>query len=180
MICTKLELCVREELAGEKIANCDNRGAQCIEVSDHRSLVKCEEKNKKYTLENTLNSHVISYKMDGGVIVEDASVPEGINKCDYLYVVNSAERTAVLIELKGENVSKALKQLQATLIQYKDFFRTFSHVYGRTIVVSSTPDLKASPAYVNLAKLLKSVYHGNIKIVERQFVEKDVDLEKEQ
>lgn len=117
--------------------------------------------------------------MDGGVIVTDTSVPEGINKCDYLYVVNSTEQTAILVELKGENVSKALKQIQATLEQYKDFFKKFAHVYGRTIVVSSTPDLKASPAYVNLVRLLKKVYHGNIKIVERQFVEKDVDLEKE-
>ena len=97
MICTKLELCVSEELAGGKFANCDNDGAQCIEVSDSRSLIKCEENKKKYTLENTLKNRVISYKMDGGIIVMDASVPEGTNKCDYLYVVNDTERTAILI-----------------------------------------------------------------------------------
>lgn len=47
---------------------------------------------------------------------------------------------------------------------------------GRAIVVSSTPDLKADPKYVNLLKLLKKEYHGNIKIEERQFTERDVDL----
>lgn len=179
MICTKLELCASKELAGGKNVDCDNKESQCIKASDNRSLVKCEENKKKYTLENTQKNHIILYKMDGGVIVTDTSVPEGINKCDYLYVVNSTEQTAILVELKGENVLKALKQIQATLEQYKDFFKKFAHVYGRTIVVSSTPDLKASPAYVNLVRLLKKVYHGNIKIVERQFVEKDVDLEKE-
>lgn len=179
MICTKLELCVEEELAGRTIEKCENKRTHCIKASDKRSLVKCEENKKKYTLENTLKNHVISYKMDGGVIVTDASVQEGINKCDYLYVVNSTGKTAILIELKGENVSKALKQIQATLVQYKDFFKKFEHVYGRAIVVSSTPDLKASPTYVNLVKLLKKAYHGNIKIVERQFIEKDVDFEKE-
>ena len=72
-----------------------------------------------------------------------------------------------------------MKQIQATLIQYKEFFKKFPHVYGRIIAVSSTPDLKASPSYVNLVKLIKKMYHGNIKIVERQFVEIDIDLENE-
>ena len=34
--------------------------------------------------------------------------------------------------------------------------------------------------YVNLVKTLKKTYHGNVKIVRRQFREKDLVLSKEQ
>lgn len=46
-------------------------------------------------------------------------------------------------------------------------------------VTSSTPDLKASPKYVNLARTLRQTYHGNIKIAKQQLKEKDVDLSKD-
>jgi hypothetical protein len=61
----------------------------------------------------------------------------------------------------------------------KTFLKKFSHVYGRVIVTSSTPNLKASPDYVNLVKLIKKTYHGNIKIVKNQFFEKDINLAEE-
>lgn len=50
---------------------------------------------------------------------------------------------------------------------------------NRIIVTSSTPNLKASPAYVNLQKMLRQTYGGNIKIFERQLFEKDIELEKQ-
>lgn len=179
MICNILEQCVEGKLSGKKVPKCTNKSAKCIESSDDRSEVKCEENKKKYVLENTMKNHVISYKMDGGIVVVDSSVPQGTGKCDYLFVVDSPERTAILTELKGVDVSKALEQLNATLLLYKDFFRKFSHVYGRAIVTSSTPDLKASPRYVNLARALRQTYHGNIKIVKQQFRERDIDLSKD-
>lgn len=52
------------------------------------------------------------------------------------------------------------------------------YVYARAVVTSSTPNLKATPAYVNLEKMLRQTYNGNIKICERQFYEKDTDLDK--
>ena len=51
--------------------------------------------------------------------------------------------------LKGVNVPKALIQIKETLVLYKNVFRKFGHVYARAIVTSSTPNLKASPEYVN-------------------------------
>lgn len=178
MICGKLDLCVEEELSGKTCSKCDNIRIQCIESSDNRSAVKCEEKSKKYVLENTMKKHIISYRMDGGVVVTDASVPKGTNKCDYLFVNNAESLTAILIELKGIDVSKALKQIHDTLILFKDFFKKFTHVYGRAIVTASTPNLKATPEYVNLERKIRKIYNGNIKIVQRQFREKDIDLSK--
>lgn len=179
MICDKLRDCVNGELRCQPLTNCCNDKRKCIESSDNRSLIKCEERSKKYILENTMKNHVISYKMDGGVISVDRSVPQGINKCDYLYIINGLEKTAILSELKGVNVQKSIIQIYDTLILFKDLFKEYVHVYGRAIVTSSTPNLKAGPEYVRLYKLIRQRYNGNIKIIERSFVEKDLDLDKE-
>lgn len=179
MICTRLDRCVEEMRSGKKSSSCDNNKKQCILSSDKRSEIKCEEKKKKYILKNSQSNHVIAYQVDGGIVATDASVPEGTQKCDFLFVVDAKEFTAILIELKGVDVPKALKQIQGTLELYRGFWNKFSHVYGRIIVTSSTPNLKASPAYVNLAGMLRKNFHGNIKIVKRQFTEKDTELGKE-
>ncbi len=179
MICNNLKLCVKSKLDNIDLPKCDNKNrAICIESSDKRSHVKCEENGKKYIFDNTKKNNVICYKMDGGIIVEDKTVPNGISKCDYLYIIDDNEQSAILVELKGVNVLKALKQISGTLDLYKDFFRTL-HVYGRAIVSSSTPNIKANPEYVNLVRKIRLKYSGNIKIAERQFVEKDVDMSKE-
>ena len=136
MICKKLEECINGELQSNSLEKCDNKNRMnCIESSDRRSAVKCEENKKRYVLENT-------------------------------------KKTI----LKGVNVPKALIQIKETLVLYKNVFRKFGHVYARAIVTSSTPNLKASPEYVNLERMIRKDYKGNIKIVERQFNEKDIEL----
>lgn len=177
MICDKLMLCVNGQFAGEKIQECANGNfSKCIESSDRRSRIKCEERKKKYVLENTKRNHVVSYKMDGGIIVLDKSVPEGTCKCDYLFVINDLEKSAILIELKGVDVAHAIKQIRGTLTEFKDFFKRFHHVYGRIVVTSSVPDLKANPDYVNLMRMFHKYFEGNVKIVEREFLEQDTAL----
>ena len=136
MICKKLEECINGELQSNSLERCDNKNRMnCIESSDKRSAVKCEENKKRYVLENTKKNI-----------------------------------------LKGVNVPKALIQIKETLVLYKNVFRKFGHVYARAIVTSSTPNLKASPEYVNLERMIRKDYKGNIKIVERQFNEKDIEL----
>lgn len=177
MICNRLPVCAEELFSEREISKCNNDFYVCVESSDRRSKVKCGERRKKYTLENTKNNHVISYKMDGGIIVLDKNVPEGTCKCDYLFLINDSESKAVLIELKGVDVMHALKQIQGTLTKFKDFFKTFHHTYGRIIVASSVPNLRANPNYVNLFRMIRQSYGGNIKITEREFLEKDVELD---
>lgn len=177
MICSRLPLCAKAQFEEKGISECmNNNSARCIESSDRRSKVKCEERKKKYILENTKRNLVISYKMDGGIIVLDRTVPDGTCKCDYLFLINGSQNTAVLVELKGVDVSHALKQIHGTLINFRDFFRTFHHTYGRIIVTSSVPNLKASPDYVNLVRMIRQSFNGNIKIVEKGFSEKDIEL----
>lgn len=179
MICNNLENCIAARLNQSKLPKCDNRNeAVCVQSSDNRSAVKCEEHGKKYVYENTKKNHVISYRMDGGVIVEDQTVPPNTNKCDYLFVIDDAESTAILTELKGVDVPKSLDQIKGTLTLFQDVLKKFQNIYARVIVTSSTPNLKASPSYVNLEKMLRQKYKGNIKISERQLFEKDSELDK--
>lgn len=178
MICNNLESCIAAKINLSKLSKCDNRNeAACVQSSDKRSAVKCEEHGKKYVYENTKKNHVISYRVDGGVVVEDRTVPPNTNKCDYLFVVNDAESTAILTELKGVDVPKSLEQIKGALVLFENTLKNFQHVYARVIVTSSTPNLKASPAYVNLERTLRQKYKGNMKISERQFFEKDSELD---
>ena len=131
MICGKLEACVKRTIKGQSPDECDNREENCIEFSDTRMHVKCEEKKKKYVLENTMGKHIVCYRMDGGIVHVDAKVPEGVAKCDYLYVIDTDKPTAVLTELKGVDVAKAIQQIDSTLILFSGFFGKCSKVYGR-------------------------------------------------
>lgn len=178
MICEKLEKCLEEQIHKELVSECVNKENECIEVSDCRSNVKCEERGKKYVLENTQKNHVVLYKIDGGVVVQDKTVPQGICKCDYLFTINGKKKEAIITELKGVDVAHSLKQIDGTLTLFKDFFSKFSHVYGRIIVSSSAPDIKANPNYVNLYKKLQNKYKGNLKVEKIKFSEKDVELTK--
>ena len=64
MICDKLGECLDRQILKQPMESCANNNVECIEVSDNRPYVKCEEKGKKYILENTEKNHVISYKID--------------------------------------------------------------------------------------------------------------------
>ena len=78
MKCGHLTKCVESQLNGEKVKTCVNDIKNCIVSSDKRSNVKCEERKKKYILENTNKNQVILYKMDGGIISLDKSVDAGL------------------------------------------------------------------------------------------------------
>ena len=57
MICGNLEKCIARTIKGEETENCNNRKDECIESSDERSSVKCEEKKKRYILKNKRKKH---------------------------------------------------------------------------------------------------------------------------
>lgn len=98
MICSKLEACVKRTTKGKVPDKCDNEMQKCIDFSDTRTHTKCEEKKKKYVLENTMGKHIVSYRMDGGIVFADANVPDGVAKWDYLYVIDGENSMAILTE----------------------------------------------------------------------------------
>ena len=177
MICDRWQACVKSQFIEGTLPICVNQNRDhCIESSDCRSKVKCEEKRKWYILENTKKERVLCYKMDGGIILQDRLVPEGTCKCDYVLFTGGLKGKVILVELKGVDVAHALKQLSGTLLLFRTFFQTFSQVHGRIVVTSMAPNIKATPDYVNLVRFLRKNFHGTIKITERELMEKDIEL----
>lgn len=177
MICDKLQECVEDQFSKKSAVICRNSQRNCIKSSDSRVLVKCEERRKKYTLENTEKEHIIVYQMDGGVIVNDKTVPAGISKCDYLFMIGGIQRKAILIELKGLDIRHAIEQIKKTCDLYNDSFRECSKVYAR-IITTAVPRIQATPEYRNLNSIIQKKYKGNVKIAARELKEKDNELDK--
>ena len=119
-----------------------------------QNLAKCEENKKKYTIRNISNKSLMTlYKVDDGMIVVDKTVSPQQQKCDFVFCIEKQDMNmAMLVELKGTDISKALKQVDATYELYKSFFDSFSAVHGRIVVTNSTPKIQATPAFVSLQR----------------------------
>lgn len=177
MKCDKVAACSEALFSGGFMSGCPNDREHCLESSDNRSRVKCEEKGKKYILENTMKNQVLSYKMDGGIILEDSNVPVGINKCDHMLLVKTEKPTVILVELKGTDVKHVMKQISSTVDLFSSLWHKMDHVYGRIAAVSAVPKIHADPDYTKLTgKLLK--LGGNLKVEGRIFEESDTELGK--
>lgn len=171
MICKELERCYDSIIDNKGIPDCPNDITQCIKSHDARSEVKCKQKGKSYILKNDKHLHIVSYKIDGGAILQDKKVPEETRACDNLYCINDKiNPTAILIELKGKHIRHAIKQILNTYEIYKTFLTRFCRLYIRIVVTSSTPKLFADPLYVKLSTIVKQ-QNGNIKIKEITFIE---------
>lgn len=175
MKCDKVAACSEALFSGKSMPRCPNDRGRCLESFDNRPQVKCEEKGKKYILENTMKNQVLSYKMDGGIILEDGTVPVGINKCDHMMLIKEEEPTAILVELKGTDVRHAMRQISSTVDLFSSFWRRMDHVYGRIAAVSAMPRMNADPDYVKLSGKLYKL-GGNLKIGKRNFEECDKEL----
>lgn len=176
MICSSLDSCIHSYKTGESFETCKNERGKCVISCDRRSNVKCEENKMVYQYENEEQSKVIVLKMDGGIIKEDASVPSGTKKCDFLvYIYNS--KTVILTELKGEDISTAFQQIDSSLKLFESFYKDAEHVYGRIIPSCSQPKLYVNPSFVKLNEKLKK-YKGNLKVKSRFLSENSRDLAK--
>ena len=71
------------------------------------------EKGKKYTAKNNGGKEILGFQVDGGLYRGADS-----KKCDYCLVVQSSK--FYLIELKGTDLSKACRQLLATVELFKE------------------------------------------------------------
>lgn len=176
MICNKVELCADNRLTLGNAIKCTNPKVKCVEYCNQRSNAKCEAEGKKYIIKND-NAKILLFNMDGGIIVEEKGITNGIEKCDFLYIINSVYDTAVLVELKGIHVKKSLSQIEATYMRYKSMFGKMKHVYGRSIVSSSVPRINATPEFIKLSDKLRK-NGGNLKIKEKQYIEKLSELDK--
>ncbi|MCE1247793.1 MAG: hypothetical protein LWY06_14220 [Firmicutes bacterium] len=70
----------------------------------------CKEKNSSYTFINNGKYHIVSYKVDEGLVSEG-------KRCDYLFGLNEPEMI-YFIELKGCDLNNAALQLSETIKRF--------------------------------------------------------------
>ncbi len=108
--------------------------------------------------------------MDGGIIYDESQ----ILKCDFLYIVYDSDcPTAIFVELKGNNLYHAIKQLKASIDMYGSKLNRRICV---RIICSSVPRLYNDPIFKNLKKQLIRQYNGTLEIFERNKEEKYSEL----
>lgn len=156
------------------LRNCYANGSQtckqptsCLEQNDNRKNVTCEERKKRYNLENDKVLEVAVYHVDGGIVINEPDVA----KCDYLYVVkDSIQPTVIMIELKGKDIHHALEQLNNSV---RMFFRDFPRhrIYAR-IICKSVPRLYNDPSVKKCKDEFRKRFQGSLRIEENSFSEK--------
>ncbi|MDR0707596.1 MAG: hypothetical protein LBF60_06950 [Treponema sp.] len=82
---------------------------ECREFEDKRPLIVCKEKRTEITFYNGSKETVAKISIDGCVITDNT-----VKKCDYLLLCVKIKK-AVFVEMKGNKVETAIKQLSATL-----------------------------------------------------------------
>ncbi len=168
MICKETQTCFFRALASPLDVHCSRKDL-CIEFCDQRSDAACTEKGKTYHLLNTKGDRhkILSVHIDGGAVVTDKQTPPNVSKCDYLYLVDTAEKPmAVLIELKGKKFLKAVDQIQNTLDLFRDAFDRCGKVYGRIVFAGGTPNIRNIPSVMSLTRALKR-RGGGLEVGER-------------
>lgn len=78
------------------------------------SNVKVEENGRKFILSNPQRKEVLKIKIDNCVIKDTNS-----NKCDFL-IIDPDKNNSYFVELKGQNIKHALKQLEDTIQKIED------------------------------------------------------------
>ena len=104
-----------------------------------RKTIVESERGIKYTLDITNSKTSASFQIDGNIIKEGP-------RCDKLVLVklNQTEWGEVFVELKGVDVTHAIKQLRETL-NNKLFFHPTNKIVRARIVATSFPSNKSNP-----------------------------------
>ena len=95
-------------------------------------IVKCEENGNEYCVNNKKEYAIYKYHIDGDI--EQSGGAE--LRCDYIVEAETPERpTAFVVELKGSDIDRAVKQIEHTIQRY-GLLNT--HDVRRRIIVHSS------------------------------------------
>lgn len=170
MICKQLENCIHDTNKACK------REKQCIAFTDDRSIVKCEERRKKYNLENDVDgARVRKYVMDEGIVKDEA----GFKPCDNLLAVyGEGIPKLIFVELKGHDYKQAVKQLYETIKYFMPEVKKHQ-IYARLVHTQGIPRIGNSGIQVELECAVR-IRGGNLKTQEWNLPEKlsEIDLKK--
>lgn len=105
---------------------------------ENAKIIVSKENNSIHRANNIDKKKVYQYKVDGDIYEKTSSNA----RVDYL-VINEDKKTAYLIELKGSDLEKAMKQLQASKSTFSKALKGFI-VYLRIIFKSGTHGIPGS------------------------------------
>jgi len=127
-----------------------DRIRECIQYSDNRSILECNEKGKSYKILNSNGKRISKVKVDGCV-----SQDEGEKRCDYLFLSEGEEvKQVIFVELKGGRLKDALQQIIDTVEYLREVFKDFKKK-GRIIGSRDIPRFENNPEFKKLHKLLQ-------------------------
>lgn len=130
--------------------SCDLKNPKCIDFEDDRAIIVLKEpRNKSQYIGNNFLTRVFTgYRVDGKLI---ASTTE--RKCDFL-LLNTKDKTAYFIELKGSDIQSAIKQINNTLQKVLPGLKGYNINVRIVLTKVSVHGLRGSD-YLNLKNLLK-------------------------
>lgn len=125
--------------------------SDCVNSHDSRSIIKCIENRKQYSLINDLKLNIINFHLDGAVIKSSTQ-----KKCDYIVLpTNANNNVVILVELKGSCYNTAISQIYETIRLYDKNF-VGNKIYAR-IICGGVPNIQNTPCVLQLKReLLKS------------------------
>ena len=109
-----------------------------------KKIISCNENDKSFTVTMPKSWGGQKIRIDDGVITDKT-----VKKCDYAVVAHNEEKqryALVYVELKGGDLSKALLQLESTIVHLKNDpnYINYAHQYARAVCSKINPAINAN------------------------------------
>lgn len=131
--------------------NCSLNKTDCLEYKVCHSQITCKENSRKYVLTNDNSSTFSKYHVDGHVIKGNEK------KCDYMLInyYNNCHKV-IFVELKGQNVVRAIEQILNTFDTLEQDLKKLSNVkyYSRIVLSKLPPHMRTNSEYVKMREKL--------------------------
>lgn len=124
------------------------RKSECTDYCDSRKtiVVRDSGNSQEYRVTNVSSKEFCKIRVDNCLIREG-------EKCDYL-ILNCQDKLAFFVELKGQDLKKALAQINSSISILMDEIQDFK-IYARIVLNRTpTPDINSS-IEIKLKKRLK-------------------------
>jgi DNA topoisomerase IA len=140
---------------------------------DRRKIISISEKGKKYCATNKEEKKIAQYHID-----TPDSTNETHKKCDYaLYIfdnedINKDVDRVIFIELKGKDITHAIKQIHETIDDWVEAFKIRPAKIDARVVASYVPIPAIKRAdLLGLENRLNRYGKGDLKIASKCFKE---------
>lgn len=138
----------------------DDMGIKPEQSLSIRKTVSVSENNRSYRADVDKDIQTVVYQIDGKAIIEG-------NKCDKLIIATKGDLgTAVFVELKGKNISHAIKQLEDT-INHRLFLPVpdaSGNIRARVVTLNSGPTSASKMDFMKAQIRFKKQYNTDLQI----------------